>query len=229
MSSRSEKPRRLRLEEDSSPGETARMASGQSAGISTEKRELRIGGDAEGTGVSSRFFTPRKTRKARATDSPMASAIAPASGATTRATASVVTPSPIRPKSRALLVETSGTKGSKSEVLGAIDEEKDEYVPIYIHKNVGYQRFGTAYSRLTDGQRAAFNFVVDNYVIPTDFESNRRYGPLSGVCYEERALAAYATNLLEEREEIDSSVIKKGVCSSCGTVGHRRNRCPDLL
>ena len=56
--------------------------------------------------------------------------------------------------------------------VSATTTDEEPYVPTYIHKNVGYSSFGTATDRLTDGQKLAFNFVVEQYHIPSDFETN---------------------------------------------------------
>jgi hypothetical protein len=97
------------------------------------------------------------------------------------------------------------------------------YVPTYIHKNLSYQRKGEA--SLSDTVRKTFQLVEMNFEIPEDFERNRRYGPLSGTCYEERSIRAYNLNLIEPKEE--NADIE--ICSSCATLGHRRVDCPDLV
>mmetsp|Transcript_18123 Transcript_18123/g.39583 ORF Transcript_18123/g.39583 Transcript_18123/m.39583 type:complete len:241 (+) Transcript_18123:135-857(+) len=166
---------------------------------------------------TSHFFTPRKAA----------------------ATAATITPSPAAKKRRALLTETPEKKKKKKKVsrrttvaeeLVAEEEGGEEpYVPKYIHDNVSYTRFGMSNNNLSDGQKAAFNFIAENYVLPLDFETNRRYGPLSGLCYEERAIAAYTINMLQPKADADIALLNGGVCSSCGTIGHKKVRCPDLI
>ena len=165
--------------------------------------------------ATSRFFTPQKSK------------VDPATGAAT------ITPSPAARKRRALLTEApekeKKRKVSKSPAKTIAVEDEEPYVPKYIHANVGYRRFGSSNNHLLDGQKMAFSFIADNYTLPPDFETNRKYGPLSGLCYEERAIAAYSTNMLEPKEDADLTLLKRGVCTSCGTVGHERVRCPDLI
>lgn len=177
-----------------------------------------IGTAEGGAAASSRFFTPRKKSAAGA------------------ATAATITPSPAA-KKRALLTETVHPEKKKkakkrttvAEELAAAADEEEPYVPKHIHANVGYTRFGASNNHLSNGQKMAFNCIADNYILPRDFETNRKYGPLSGVSYEERAIAAYATNMLEAKEDADAKLLRLGVCSWCGTVGHKKVRCPDLI
>ena len=183
-----------------------------------EEKDVSAGSaEAEGANNSSSFFSPKRSTKKAAT----------------------VTPSPSAAKKRRSLLlegETPKAKSKKKKKqnpeeakVSATTTDEEPYVPTYIHKNVGYSSFGTATDRLTDGQKLAFNFVVEQYHIPSDFETNRKYGPLSGTSYEERVLAAYATNGLDPSEDADSTLIRKGICTFCGIVGHRRKLCPDLI
>ena len=181
-----------------------------------EKDVIAGSAEAEGANNSSSFFSPKRSTKKAAT----------------------VTPSPSAAKKRRSLLlegETPKAKSKKKKQkleeakVSATTTDEEPYVPTYIHKNVGYSSFGTATDRLTDGQKLAFNFVVEQYHIPSDFETNRKYGPLSGTSYEERVLAAYATNGLDPSEDADSTLIRKGICTFCGIVGHRRKLCPDLI
>ena len=168
------------------------------------------------TNSSSSFFSPKRSTKKAAT----------------------VTPSPSAAKKRRSLLQDEAEgespkkkskKKKKVEAKAAVATTEEPYVPTYIHKNVGYQRFGTATDRLSDGQKLAFAFVVENYDIPADFETNRKYGPLSGTSYEERVLAAYATKGLTPSEDADSILVRKGICTFCGELGHKKKLCPGLL
>ena len=103
------------------------------------------------------------------------------------------------------------------------DEEK-EYVPKYIHKNVTYLRKGEG--DISDATKKTFDLVDKHFIIPKDLEQSRKYGPLSGTCFEERVISAYTLNLLEPRSKSSSSV---AICSVCAVEGHRRNQCPTLI
>lgn len=102
-------------------------------------------------------------------------------------------------------------------------EESQQHVPIYIHKNVGYQRRGEA--SISNKLKRVFDLVEEHYLIPADFESNRSFGPLSGTCFEERAVNAYEKGLLKATKTGRAVLI----CTYCGTVGHEADECPDLI
>jgi hypothetical protein len=105
------------------------------------------------------------------------------------------------------------------------DEKKEAvYVPTYIHKNLLYQRRGQA--SLSEKSRKTFELVEAHFTLPEDLEQNPSFGPLSGTCFEERAIQAYNLSLLEPKEERDAAV---EICSNCATLGHKRNDCPDLI
>lgn len=96
------------------------------------------------------------------------------------------------------------------------------YVPTYIHQNLSYKRKGKA--SLPENVIETYKLVESNYKIPEDFETNRSYGPLSGISFEERAIAAYNLSKLEGKSgsEVD-------ICSNCVSIGHKRNDCPKLI
>jgi hypothetical protein len=105
------------------------------------------------------------------------------------------------------------------------DEKKEAgYVPTHIHKNLSYQRRGQASLSETSGK--TFELVEAHFIIPEDLEQNKSFGPLSGSCFEKRAIRAYNLSLLEPKEEGDAVV---EICSNCATLGHKRNECPDLI
>jgi len=108
------------------------------------------------------------------------------------------------------------------------DERKiQQHVPIYIHKNLNYQRRGEAF--LNEKLKHAFDLVEEHYVIPSDFESDRSYGPLSGTCFEERAVNAYDRGLLlasPDQPTIEGNIL---ICTHCAELGHRQDDCQDLI
>ena len=213
MSTRS--GRRLKLDGDNVGGKEGKESS------SGKEEEEEMAPDVsvveKATNSSSSFFSPKRSTKKAAT----------------------VTPSPSAAKKRRSLLQDepegetpkkkSKKKKQKVDAKAAVSTTEEPYVPTYIHKNVGYARFGTALDRLSDGQKLAFAFVVDKFEIPADFETNRKYGPLSGTSYEERVLAAYATNGLAPSKDVDPDVIRKGICTFCGELGHKKKLCPELL
>jgi len=105
------------------------------------------------------------------------------------------------------------------------EKKADEaHVPIYIHKNVNYQRRGDA--SIDEKLKKTFELVESHFFIPEDFERNRSFGPLSGTCFEERAIRAYNLSLLEPKNDADAAL---EICSHCAVLGHRRSDCPDLI
>ena len=210
MSTRS--GRRLKLDSDVG----GKKGKESSSGKVEEEKAPDVSVVEKTTDSSSSFFSPKRSTKKAAT----------------------VTPSPSAAKKRRSLLQDGAegetpkkkkSKKKKVEAKAAVATTEEPYVPTYIHKNVGYARFGTALDRLSDGQKLAFAFVVENYEIPADFETNRKYGPLSGTSYEERVLAAYATNGLNPSEDTDPTLIRKGICTFCGELGHKKKLCPELL
>lgn len=104
------------------------------------------------------------------------------------------------------------------------DEKEQEHVPTYLHKNVEYLRKGEA--ELSDKTQKIYNFVEKHFAIPNGFENDRSFGPLSGVCYEERAIVAYTNNLLKPKNpEVECGEI----CTCCAMEGHSRDDCPALI
>ena len=85
-----------------------------------------------------------------------------------------------------------------------------------------YSAEGT--TQLTPGQAKVVAFVKANYVIPDDFELDKlRYGPLSGVSFEERLLAAYRWGKLGLKR--GARVGAPPQCSACGGEGHWPTEC----
>lgn len=125
-------------------------------------------------------------------------------------------------KKAAAIVVTPEQKDETEQEEKAIPESQ-QHVPIYIHKNVGYQRRGEA--SISSKLKRVFELVEEHYSIPADFESNRSFGPLSGTCFEERAVNAYEKGLLKATKTSQAVLI----CTYCGTVGHEADECPDLI
>ena len=126
-----------------------------------------------------------------------------------------------------------------------------KHVPIYIHKNLEYQRKGQA--TLSDVTETVYRWIEQHYEIPDDFENNiHKYGPISGTCYEERVIKSYDMGLLQPKmvsggggidydyddDDDDGGGgggvsgrvdILTGICSECACTGHKRIDCPQLI
>ena len=126
----------------------------------------------------------------------------------TKTSVAVITP----PKDE---VEVSSSKQKKNI---------SKYVPEYIHKNLKYQTEGNAV--LPSNRMKAFHLIEDNFVIPDDFEQSRRYGPLSGSCFEERVIKAYNLGTLEPKVETEPGL---QICVYCARPGHMKVDCDDLI
>lgn len=150
--------------------------------------------------------TPQKKKQKRDIKSYFSSPV-PTITSSAPETAAVVTPP-----------DAKKPKATKTE------EKKEEgYVPTYIHKSVDYAREGKA--QLDPIKEKVYHLIEDHYVIPPGFETNRKYGPISVVCFEERVIAGYRNNLLEPKGE-DQAV---EICTHCAESGHVRDGCQDLI
>ena len=150
--------------------------------------------------------TPTKKKKKKDISSFFAS---PAPSTSTAPAVPVVTPPEFK------------YRQSKSPSPGKKKRTFSGYVPAYIHKNVGYVREGE--TDLDPTTQKVFELVDQHYIIPEGFENNRKYGPISGVSFEQRVIASYSKNLLDP---------KKGqveICTQCAELDHKRNDCPTLL
>jgi hypothetical protein len=143
----------------------------------------------------------------------------------------VVTPEKVEATSPANDYHQKKTKKAKKIVFNDDDDDDDydeeaAYVPTYIHKNLDYQRRGHA--SLSPNVQKTFQLVEKHYVIPKDFETNNIYGPLSGTCFEERAIGAYHEGMLQSKGPRDNNVGVE-ICSHCAVTGHTRDDCPELI
>ncbi|GBG24694.1 Hypothetical Protein FCC1311_009122 [Hondaea fermentalgiana] len=69
-------------------------------------------------------------------------------------------------------------------------------------------------------------YVLDTHVVPDDFDRSSKYGPRSGVCFEERLVSAYEQGLLAPKDPAKPPV---KMCRECGTSGHFCWECPSLV
>ena len=110
-------------------------------------------------------------------------------------------------------------EGSATSSAGPVSET----TPVFLHKLLKYKRRGDA--QLSDVQRTVMSFIERHFNVPEDFERSHKFGPLSGMCFEERLIAAYANELLEPRVATDS-ISDLRICTYCGKHGHTQTDCP---
>lgn len=102
-----------------------------------------------------------------------------------------------------------------------IDLSLPDHPQAALHEAVFYKPRGQV--QLSQGERAALDHVAANYVIPDDFElDTTKFGPLSGVSYEERLLSAYRHALLPLRR----GHTRVALCTGCAREGHWVTDCP---
>lgn len=109
------------------------------------------------------------------------------------------------------------------------EQPEEEYVPTYIYKNIDYKRKGEG--KIDDATRKVFQLIVKNFSIPKDLEQNRKYGPKSGMTFEEHVIRAYKLKMLEPKEESSSPEGGRSIdiCTHCATEGHTRDDCSQLI
>lgn len=183
---------------------------------SEDKREMQSQNDEVDVVDLTGAVTPQKKKKRNLNDffgSPDSAATS-TPAAKRSSSAAVVTPPEIKVK-----------RQKKDKRAAAEEENKEkENVPTYLHKNVEYLRKGQA--DLSEKTLKIFHWIEKHFEIPEGFENNRAFGPLSGVCFEERAIAAYTNHLLTRREDADAGA---EICTCCASDGHKRDDCPTLI
>jgi hypothetical protein len=110
----------------------------------------------------------------------------------------------------------------RTRVDEVVEKVEEEYVPIHVYKNIEYKRMGEAV--LDKVTKTTFALVQEHFILPKDLETNRKYGPKSGICFEEHAIRAYSQNMLESKTGASVEI-----CIACATTGHQRNECPSLI
>ena len=97
------------------------------------------------------------------------------------------------------------------------------YRPVALYQNVQYSEKGAARD-LSKGEVAAFRAISENYEIPSDIEATS-YGPLSGISFEQRVIAAHKAGKLRAKPGKPDDAI----CSTCGKAGHWNTYCPSAF
>lgn len=185
----------------------------------------------------SNFFTPRKKQDTTSSKKPSAKrrlftideeeATAPAIIASVVSPSKSVTKLETPQKKKARIEKKAVVTPDKDEIIivePPKEEKKEEYVPTYIHKNLSYQREGKA--SLDENTKSTFNLIQKNFKVPDDFETNHKFGPISGNCHELRVISAYNLSLLEPTNKDDAAI---DICSECAVIGHKRVDCPSLI
>ncbi|KAG7364023.1 hypothetical protein IV203_037225 [Nitzschia inconspicua] len=172
--------------------------------------------------------TPAK-KKTRLVDSYFSPVSRKSTDTTSHTAVAIVTPEKV--------VDTTASTGRDRTTSSInVDDTQPAYVPTYIHQNLSYQRRGKA--QLSSTMKQTFALVEEHYVIPNDFETNMKYGPLSGTCFEERVVDAYNDGLLQYKSSkpethtqttTATAATTVDICSHCAAMGHKRIDCPELV
>ncbi|CAN0145213.1 unnamed protein product [Scytosiphon promiscuus] len=114
-------------------------------------------------------------------------------------------------------------------VAGAVAPKSTDngYVQEAIHKEVQYSPEGKSKHQVPANTLKVFRFVEEAFVIPSDFEKDHKFGPLSGMSHEVRVVSAFMAGQLEPRSEEAKAGVK--MCLECGGKGHFPRHCPVTL
>ena len=95
---------------------------------------------------------------------------------------------------------TKGKSTSEEGPAAALDQDREiaaDERP-FLHANVGYKVEGHA--DLTESTLKVFSWVKEHYSIPADFNTDHKFGALSGISFEERVISAYQFNLIQPKD-----------------------------
>jgi hypothetical protein len=96
-----------------------------------------------------------------------------------------------------------------SDSRQAEENVKENFVPEALHACVGYKRQGK--EQLEPNMQVLFDFIDHEVELPSDFEVNKKYGSLSGTCFEERLLSAFIHGLLDKFSSSSAKQVKPEV------------------
>jgi hypothetical protein len=198
-----------------------------------EEKEEEIDGGVAAT-MSKKKTAGRKNAGFLAGSSPTAKRRRKEKSSSSDAAAAAVSQkTPSRPKTtqeKSAVVTPADEDAKIKKEKKATKKTPAEYVPTYIHKNVEYDRLGQR--RAADHNNAVhqtvlacYHWIDEHCDIPADLEQNRRYGPLSGTCYEERTVRAYRLGLIVAKQRDGAPQL----CTSCAQVGHTYDACPSMV
>ena len=95
------------------------------------------------------------------------------------------------------------------------------YKPIHIFKNLNYTpKDSSSLKFLSQNQQSAYNSITERHQIDINFEFDKTMGPISGILYHQRVLAAYQSDKLKSKDGKDVRI-----CLRCGVEGHKREEC----
>jgi hypothetical protein len=87
---------------------------------------------------------------------------------------------------------------------------------------------------LGEGKLSLVTFIQSNYKVPSDFETSTKYGPHSGLCYEDRLITCYEWRKFSPKDsfkkKLESATEENEwkMCWKCQVVGDHlaREGCP---
>lgn len=134
------------------------------------------------------------------------------------------------PRKRSPVSSFESPAPSKKSKAAAVTPEADKedlskFVPSYLHKNVEYCREGK--STLSSKTVHIFKWICDRYEIPSDFEQQRSFGPLSGTTFEQRVIGEYTLGKLHRKKNAPDGDTM--ICLACAETDHVRDNCPTLI
>ncbi len=100
--------------------------------------------------------------------------------------------------------------------------------PERTYSNIDYRHRGEI--PLDEPTTKAYRFVRNHFLVPKDIESDPKFGPHSGTCFEERVIRAYSLGMLTPKRRGgrgDNAGLL--VCTYCGEEGHKRDGCLELV
>ena len=97
-----------------------------------------------------------------------------------------------------LIASESNAIYAKRKKVAEINEKGNKYhIQTAIHAAVDFRREGESAKTEESSLLEVYTFLKAECSLPTDLQNNtQKYGPLSGVSYEERAISAYVHGLL---------------------------------
>ena len=64
--------------------------------------------------------------------------------------------------------------------------------------------------------KIVYNFVVENFIVPPNFDTSLSFGARSGMCHEQRLLRAYKNRLLKLKPEVSRTRVKNEIILTLG-------------